>query len=316
MEGGRARRVLAALLGLGLGAIFLWAGLLKGLDPEGFGREIGQYGLLRGWAAQAFAYILIPAEVALGAALIAGYRRRAAFGAAAALLAVFMAAIGFALATGQELQGCGCFGRNVQRTPQQTLLEDGVFLAAALAGLALGGLRRGRPEQAEKRWGWRAATVAAAGIASTAFALASPHLPIDDQVTALRPGVMWSELNVALAEEDLGRGARLVALLGMKDEASAGALPALNALQSSGTASVVGLYDEDESAYAEFLWTRGPAFPLYNVSPSDMRRLYRRLPRFFAVKDGRVAATWDELPSAERIRAALQAAEAQGGSEG
>src|SRR6185503_13541940 len=124
--------------------------------------------------------------------------------------------------------------------------------------------------------------VAGTVAASAAFALASPHLPIDDAVTELKPGVSWNDLDVALAEVDLSEGTHLVALLGMKDERSAQALPQLNRLAEEGE-PLVGLYGEEESAYNEFLWTRAPAFPLYNVSPSDMRRLHRRLPRFFAV---------------------------------
>jgi hypothetical protein len=279
--------------------VFLSAGVLKSFDPEGFAVEVSQYGIIGGWAAQVAAYALIPIEIALGVALLLNWRPRVTLAAAAGLLLFFMGAIVFALATGQNLEGCGCFGRAMPRTPQQTLLEDGLLVA--LAGLAWGVLGRGA---AEARGRWKTALVAGTVAASAAFALASPHLPIDDAVTELKPGVSWNDLDVALAEVDLSEGTHLVALLGMKDERSAQALPQLNRLAEEGE-PLVGLYGEEESAYNEFLWTRAPAFPLYNVSPSDMRRLHRRLPRFFAVTGGRVAATWDSPPSPESVRAAV-----------
>jgi putative oxidoreductase len=290
-----------------LAGVFLAAGYFKSLDPEGFGREIAQYGVLGDSLSQAAAYALIPFEVALGVALLLNWRPRLSHAVAGATLLLFIGAISFALATDRPLEGCGCFGRAVPRTPAQTLVEDALLLGAAVVGWLL---RGGAPSPAAVRtrrvveMRWKAAAVAGTAVLSGAFALASPHLPMDDRVTELRPGVAWDDLGVALAETDLTRGAWLVALLGLKDDASVAALEELNGLAAAGE-PVIGLYGEDESAYSEFLFTRAPAFPLYNVSPGDMKRLHRRLPRFFAVSAGRVEATWSTPPTSAALHAAL-----------
>jgi uncharacterized membrane protein YphA (DoxX/SURF4 family) len=297
--GRRAVRLLGHLCRLGLAYVFLAAGVLKGLDPEGFASEVAQYGLLPGALVIPFAYVMIPIEVAVGAALLLNFRPALTLSAATALMLIFIGAIGYALATDQPLEGCGCFGRALVRTPLDTLKEDVVFLAAGLVGLfALkGGHGRGR---------WKGPVVAAIALASGAFVIASPHLPLDNMATGVRPGVVWQDLGVALAEADLTRGAQLVALMGMRDEASAAALEPLNALAASGAISIVGLHGDDDAAYNEFFWSRGPAFPIYKVAPSDMKRMHRRLPRFLAVKEGRIVATWGALPSAAQIEATLR----------
>jgi hypothetical protein len=293
---------------LALAAVFLLAGYFKSLDPEGFGREIAQYGVPGDALAQAAAYALIPFEVALGVALLLNWRPRLTHAVAGATLLLFIGAIAFALLTGRPLEGCGCFGRAVPRTPAQTLVEDILLLGAAGVGwLQRGGASRRHAASRPDQGGWKMAAVAASAALSGAFALASPHLPLDDRVTELRPGVAWDDLGVALAEVDLSKGRWLVALMGLKDGTSIAALEDLNRLASSGE-PVVGLYGEDESAYSEFLFTRGPAFPLYNVSPGDMKRMHRRLPRFFAVSAGRVEATWSAPPTAVALRSALRAA--------
>ena len=295
---GKALRLTGHLCRIGLAAVFLTAGALKMLDPEGFGREVAQYGIVPESLTAVFASLLLPIEVAVGAALLINFRPVLALGMATGMLLLFIGAISFALATDQPLQDCGCFGRNISRTPAQTLVEDCLFVAAALLGLA--GLWR---VQSPARW--KGGVLAMVVIASTAFVIASPHLPIDDLVTSIHPGARWADLGVGLAEVDLGRGGHLVAIMGLKDEATATRLPAMNALASSGRFSVIGLHGDDDEAYNEFFWSRGPAFPIYKITASDLHVMHRRLPRFFCVKDGIVTTTWSEVPSSEAVAAAL-----------
>lgn len=300
-------RAFGHLCRLLLAFVFLSAGVLKALDPEGFAREIAGYGILPAspsWLAPLSAHILIPVEVAVGAALLLNFRPVPSLALASGLMLVFIGAITFALATGQPLENCGCFGRNMPRSPQATLAEDAGFLAAGLAGIVA--FRRSRPLAAARDgWRWKGAVLLLVVAASAVFAVASPALPIDDFVTALKPGVRWEELGIPVAEIDLGQGGHLVALLGMRDPASAGALGGLNELAASGRYSVIGLHSDDEAAYNEFFWQQGPAFPLYHASPGDLRRLHRRLPRYFALKAGVVTATWDTLPDRTELARVL-----------
>ena len=302
-------RFLGHVCRLGLSGVFLLAGLLKALDPEGFTHEILQYGIVSGATARVLAYVLIPVEVVAGVALLINFRPALSFSVAASLMLMFIGAVGFAIVTDQPLTECGCFGRNTPRTPKQTLVEDVGFLAAALVGLvALRG--PSAPGGAGAKAGrWKAPVLAASALASGAFVIVSPRLPIDDLSTALRPGVHWADLNVALAEVDLEKDSHLVVLMGMRDTATVEALDRLNKLASSGRVPVVGLYEDDDAAYNEFFWTRGPAFPLYHAAASDLGRLHRRLPRLFLLKDGEVRATWNEVPTEDQIANALESDE-------
>jgi hypothetical protein len=296
--------VLYHLCRLVLAFVYLASGALKALDPQGFGAEVARYGLLQGTVATVFAYTLIPLELAVGAALLLDYRGFLGFPAGACLMVMFIGAVGFAIATDQPLEGCGCFGRNVHRTPAQTIVEDLGFLAAGLLGL-IAGRRQDRATGPRSPRRWKAATVTAVLLSSSAFVAASPHLPIDNVATALRPGVTWEELGVTLPDVALSKGTHVVAVMGMTDEASAEALPALNALAADGT-SVVGLYDDGEEAYSQFFWNLGPAFPLHYVAPTDLKQLYRRRPRFFALREGVVIATWTGRIDASKVRAVVR----------
>lgn len=293
--------VLGHIARLVLGVVFLWAGALKAPDPMGFARDIAQYGIVTGSAATVFAFLLIPVEVALGCALLLNFRSRLGLAIASALMVMFIAAISYALATGQPLEDCGCFGSNSPRTPQQTLTEDAVFLALGLAGIA--GLGAGPRKGSVVARRWKAALLAATAAGSGAFVVAAPHLPIDDLATRLAPGVAWASLEVALPEVDLTQGAHLVALLRLTDDASLASMDALNGLAQR--LPLVGLHSDDEAVYNQFFWTHGPAFELHYLATSDMRSLHRGLPRFFAVRDGVVTATWSEVPPESEAARAL-----------
>ncbi len=71
----------------------------------------------------------------------------------------------------------------------------------------------------------------------------------------------------------------------------------INAIAMNGNLDVLALYSGDEEEYGVFFWTQGPAFPLYHVAPTDLGLLHRRLPRYFALSNGVVKATWATLPT-------------------
>ncbi len=292
-----------------IAGVLLLAGGLKALDPAALAAETAQYGILPGAIIPLFAAGLIILELVVGAALLLNYRTPSALGAAAGLFAMFIGAISWALATGKQLEACGCFGRNVPRTPQQTLFEDSLLLGAALAGLlCFGWLRNASLELAPRisPWlRWKAASIGLIAIMSGAFVVASPHLPLDDLATRISPGVRWNDLGVALADIDLSKGSHLVALMGMSDPATAEALPGMNALAAQAV-PIVGLHADEDEAFNQFFWTRGPAFQIFRIAPSDLRPMHRRLPRWFGLKDGVVTATWDTLPAASEAGEALR----------
>jgi hypothetical protein len=55
-----------------------------------------------------------------------------------------------------------------------------------------------------------------------------------------------------------------------------------------------------------FFWKWGPTFKIVEAPAELLRPLYRRLPRSFAVQDGRVTATFPGLPPLPKTAGAPQ----------
>jgi uncharacterized membrane protein YphA (DoxX/SURF4 family) len=109
------RPLLHALLGIALGAVFLYAAYDKILHPADFARIVYHYQLIGPsqhvgpWAPNLLAVTLPWIEVAVGAALMSGLWRREAATLASLLLLVFVAAVSAALVRGIDIENCGCF---------------------------------------------------------------------------------------------------------------------------------------------------------------------------------------------------------------
>ena len=283
-------RLLRSLPAVALGLIFLAAGVLKAVDPAEFARQIGTYGIVSGGAAVFLAYLIIPLELALGTALVVGYRSRLAAALTGALLLLFMGATAYAWSQGKT-EGCGCFGSVASRTPGQVLLEDAAFLALAWLAYQLGQERVSRPR-------WRPVTVLcvvlAAGIALPAGAYA---LPIDSLVTDLKVGRQSSDLPLREAPMDLTKGDYLVALLDVNAADARDTVKKLNQLNgASSGAMVVAFFGGEVDEKTIFCFNTNPSFEVVAVPRADLKRLYRKLPRFFQLKEGRVSRIWDGAP--------------------
>ncbi len=275
-----------------LGAVFLAAGLLKALDPLEFARQIAEYGIVGPGLAALAAPLFITLECALGVALVAGFRPRITLASGALLLLGFIGIETYAISIGKT-QSCGCFGAYVQRTPGQVIMEDLLFVGLAL--VALWGLRgwggtRGRLP---------AAVLLAGTALSLAFVLASPYLPIDPLVTKLAVGRSLEDLGLAGKVPGLGEGRHLVALLDVTDPGAAELGARLNeAVEKGGGPGIVALTPATAEDTAAYLWSAAPAFDIHPVDRPVLKRLYRRLPRFFVVENGRVTAVLDGPPLA------------------
>lgn len=118
------------LLRLGLGALFVFAGLAKLRDPTGFATEIANYRLMPELAP--YLAIALPAiEVVLGVCLLVGPAlwRRAAALATGLLLIVFTIAVAQVVARGINVD-CGCFGGSSGPVTGLTLARDLLLLGA------------------------------------------------------------------------------------------------------------------------------------------------------------------------------------------
>ena len=131
-------QMIFALLRLGLGGIFVYAGALKIWDPQRFATDVHHFQLTP-WTVSVLIAVYLPwLEVLAGLALIV---RRLTPGASLAIVGmtvVFMIAITSAWARGLDIS-CGCFGKEEAKIATdffQLMLRDAALLAAAVVLLA------------------------------------------------------------------------------------------------------------------------------------------------------------------------------------
>jgi uncharacterized membrane protein YphA (DoxX/SURF4 family) len=283
-----------ALIGIGL--VFLAAGGLKALDPEAFAEQVTGYGIIPASFSQIVVYTLLPFEVALGIALIVGYRRKLVIAAAVVMLVGFIGLLSYTWATGGDVSNCGCFGRFAERSPLETMAEDVAFIGLALVGLLAPAVTTGKR--------LRAGAVAASALATLAFLPMAPELPLDDIVTGLKSGMPIEDLGVALPDAAFSSGRHLVAILSLEQEESGPVVDAMSEMAAGeGAPGMAVLYADSEEVKDAFFWMHAPPYPMYQVAGNEMRALYRRLPRFFMVEDGQVTSVWDSLPEAKTLMA-------------
>jgi uncharacterized membrane protein YphA (DoxX/SURF4 family) len=289
-----------------VGGTFLAAGILKSLDVEGFARDISLHGILGPSPSRVLALFLVPFEIVAGVAALIGYRRRLALHSMLGALAVFVLATGWAWWNGNT-EGCGCFGQYAARTPLAVIAQDLLLMAAGVASLLLAppaGLHAplshaGHGQPPER---WRPALVGLIAVLATAFALASPHLPLDSLATSLREGASLHDLGLDRIGRGLGEGDHLLAILVLDEDRSRAAIPSLNTLAGSpGFPPLVALVSADETARAEFFWSFAPSFELLEFPAPDLRRLYRRAPRVFRMHNGSVLRVWETVPTPEDL---------------
>jgi uncharacterized membrane protein YphA (DoxX/SURF4 family) len=126
------RRLLWRLLEVAIGAVFIYAGVLKALDPIGFGNDIENYHILPWPIGVRLAFYLPWLEIGCGLAL---WFRRATHGALTilgVLMSVFIVASIVAKARGIDVS-CGCFGHAARNLSFTWHLAIDLALLAAIA---------------------------------------------------------------------------------------------------------------------------------------------------------------------------------------
>ncbi len=120
-----------------LGAVFVYASWDKILDPAAFARAIANYQILPGTWVNGVAWLLPWLEMISGICLISGRLVRGGALVIAAMLVVFLAALGYNAYRGLDI-ACGCFSLDSTASGQMYLdfLRDIVLLTIALLVMA------------------------------------------------------------------------------------------------------------------------------------------------------------------------------------
>ncbi len=126
-------RIVLLMLRWAVAGVFAYAGFQKSADPLAFSDSIASFAILPDRLINPVALFLPPFEILLALAVATGIRRRPALVGLIVLLAVFMGALGSALARGIAVD-CGCFGSAEPSfsAAWRTLLRDLPLLGAAL----------------------------------------------------------------------------------------------------------------------------------------------------------------------------------------
>jgi methylamine utilisation protein mauE len=116
------------------GLVFLYAGIIKIGNVEGFAFDIRAYQLV-GWdVSQILSYVLPVVEIAVGVLLIVGLLTRWAALVTMVLLIAFMGGIAWVWSQGISID-CGCFGQGGEVAPENTQYPQKLAENLAMAAL-------------------------------------------------------------------------------------------------------------------------------------------------------------------------------------
>jgi putative oxidoreductase len=130
-----------------VGGIFVYAGVLKALDPVQFANDIDNYKTLPWFISVRLAFYLPWLEIFCGLAVVFRFLYRGGLSILTVLIAVFIAATIAAKMRGLDIT-CGCFGHASQHWSfPQHIAVDLAILAALLALLSIELMGRARHDQ-------------------------------------------------------------------------------------------------------------------------------------------------------------------------
>lgn len=114
-----------------LGGVFIWAGILKILNPLEFAQSVSNYRVFPSGISFFLALILPWIEVVCGVFLVIGIFRHASALLVSGLLSAFLVLIIVTIIRGLDVD-CGCFGSLSQKVDYTLILTDSVLLFFSL----------------------------------------------------------------------------------------------------------------------------------------------------------------------------------------
>src|SRR5437588_12054030 len=131
------------IIDLVVGGIFVYAGILKMLDPVQFGNDIDNYKSLPWFVSVRLAFYLPWLEIFCGLAVIFHFLYRGGLSILTALVALFIAATIVAKMRGLDIT-CGCFGHASKNWnfPQHMAIDLTIFAALLLLSFQTNNPRR------------------------------------------------------------------------------------------------------------------------------------------------------------------------------
>jgi len=138
------RSVLYRIVALIVGGIFIYAGVIKVMDPIGFARDIDNYHMLPWVISVRLAFYLPWLEIFCGLAVLCGLFYRGGLLILDALISIFIIASIVAKARGLDIT-CGCFGHASKNLSFAWHLTLDFVLLACVIFLWLSDRRQSQP---------------------------------------------------------------------------------------------------------------------------------------------------------------------------
>jgi len=295
-----------ALLGAGawiVGATFLWAGIIKAMEPHVFQRHLVNLG----WIQPRFAWpALIAAaglEAGLGAALILGVAAGVVLPATAMLLVALTVTAWLGVRSGRTTD-CGCYGGYVVPSLAQSVLLNGTFVALTLAAWVL---HAAGPTPLWKFIAAGGTGVIVAGLAAASLNFLRKHGRFMVDLNPLKIGGRWrSRWGASIPNTG---GEHIVSYLGPDCPHCKRWVRVLNAIdQCAGLPTVVGIVGTTREKLDTFVQDSGIRFPMRAIPQTLMSRLAWRVPTTVLVSEGRIQDRWSgQMPNEffERFRDAF-----------
>jgi hypothetical protein len=297
----------SALLAAGVwivGATFLWAGIIKAVEPHVFQRHLVKLGAIKPRFTGAALITVAGLEAGWGTALNLGLAPGFVLPLTAALLVALTAVSWWGVRSGRTTD-CGCYGGYVVPSLAQSLLLNGAFAGLTLAAW----LAR---EPADPAPLWKSIAAAGAGALVAGFAAASlsffrKHERFLVDLNPLKVGRRWrSRWGARIPADD---GEHLVSYLGPDCPHCKRWVRVLNAVdQSKELPSVVGIVGTSNEAMQKFVENSGIRFPMRVIPQTLMTRLAWGVPTTVLVSGGRIQNRWSgQMPAEffERFRDAF-----------
>jgi len=293
---------IAYLLGLFAAGILAIAAFYKAGDPAFFAEQITAHKVTpESWSIY-LAYFFVGLELVTAAAFVAFIWPRLVFAGTIGLMLGFIGVTAWAWAHGNA-EGCGCFGRLVDRGPLEVIIEDAlVVLTSAVALILLRGFRM-------RRWQW--ALGGPLMVATLLLTVFGTSLPLDEAVVGIRPGTDLSDMALDGSRVPVDEGWVLLAIVGPECQPCDEGIESLKQVAAAQEGpQVLAVLPGSRGEAQTWRMKRLPNFPIATSAPLALRQYYRQLPTVFLLEDGIVRrAWWGRIPTAAEVLEAQAASD-------
>lgn len=293
------------LLAILVGLVFLASGLQKAFGVDLFILQIRDYEIISSPLLIILsAWGLIALECFLGTALILNFYPKLVAPVAGFIFLVFIAATGYAWATGVT-DDCGCFGAWIERTPKQAMIEDLFLLAAVMVSWIW--------SRDYKKWPFYLKELIVGIALLSGLAIPVTAGPLLNRLSAAISGPVKEGTEPFVLENfeprDLSTGKHLILIMATDCSHCIAEMESLDMIgEDKDLPETIAFVINSENHIEDFNFEFDPAFEIFKINDDDFWRLLGNgeIPRTLLIDEGIILKKWDFAPpEIDEIKAAL-----------